>query len=296
MKTWIVGVDLRHRSDGAVRFGAWLREQTGKAVELVGIHVAPTKVLDELDQFEGRTRVRERLQTEAILALRQAGAEEAFPPVEVAEADDPADALASERAQRGAAGLIVGRKAASDGRDLVRLGSVARRLLQRLVVPTFVVPPDLDADKHLASLTGPVVIAVTPAEASIGAVQVGVALAKLLGRPALFVRAVNVPEEYTQIYWSTEALAQFKLQTIEAASDRTAAWLTEQGRTEPVTVRYGDTLTEILAVVTEQRAPLLVCGSRLLSRAERLIALSSSSELAARAAVPVLVVPPDARV
>ena len=295
MKTWIVGVDLRHRSDGAVRFGAWLREQAGKAMELLGIHVVPTTVIEDLDQFEGRVQVRERLRTEADLTVRQAGVEDAYPPVELVEADDPAEALASERAQRVAAGLIVGRKAASDGRDLIRLGTVARRLLQRLVVPTFVVPPDLEADRLSSVLKGPVVIAVTPAEASIGALQVGLALAKLLGRPALFVRVVNVPEEYTQIYWSTEALAQFKNQTIEAARDRTAQWLTEQGCSAPLTVRYGDTLTELLATLTEQRAPLLVCGSRLLSRAERLIALSTSSELAARAAVPVLVVPPDAR-
>src|SRR5690606_35107997 len=123
MKNWIVGVDLRHRSDGAVRFGAWLREQTNKAIELVGIHVAPTSVVDELDQFEGRARVRERLRTEAQLTLEQAGAAEAYPPVELIEADDPGQALASERAQRMATGLIVGRKAASDGKDLVRLGT-----------------------------------------------------------------------------------------------------------------------------------------------------------------------------
>src|SRR5690606_22269602 len=130
-----------------------------------GIHVAPTSVVDELDQFEGRARVRERLRTEAQLTLEQAGAAEAYPPVELIEADDPGQALASERAQRMATGLIVGRKAASDGKDLVRLGTVARRLLQRLVVPTFVVPPDLEADKLSQTLKGPVVIAVTPAEA-----------------------------------------------------------------------------------------------------------------------------------
>lgn len=293
MKTWIVGVDLRHRSDGAVRFGAWLREQTGDAIDLVGIHVAPTTAIDEMDRFEGRVRVRERLKTEAALAMERSGVREAFAEVEVVEASEPADALASERARRAAGALIVGRKAASDGRDLVRLGSVARRLLQRLVVPTFVVPPDLDPGK-LGD--GPVVLAVTPAEASEGAVEIGAAVAGMLRRPVLYVRVVSVPEEYTQIYWSTDALAQFKGQTIQAAQDRTGAWLSDHGRRDPLVVRYGDTITEILAVLDEQRAPLLVCGSRLLSRVERVIALSTSSELAARAAVPVLVVPPDARV
>lgn len=292
MNTWIVGVDLRHRSDGAVRFGAWLREQTNGAIELVGVHAAPTAVVDQLDQFEGRVRVRERLKTEAELAMERAGVREAFADLELVEADEPAETLASARAERSAIGMIVGRKAASDGRDLVRLGSVARRLLQRLVVPTFVVPPDLQTEQLRS---GPVVVAVTPADASSGAVEVGTALAKSLGRQLLFVRVVSVPEEYTQIYWSTDALAQFKGQTIAAAKDRTAEWLADQGRNEPVVVRYGDTITEILAVATEQGAPFLVCGSRLLSRIERVIALSTSSELAARSAIPVLVVPPDAR-
>ncbi|MBZ5708448.1 universal stress protein [Nannocystis pusilla] len=292
MNSWIVGVDLRHRSDGAVRFGAWLRAQTGGAIELVGVHVAPTDVVDQLDQFEGRVRVRERLKTEAELAMDRAGVRDAYAEVELIEADEPAEALANARAGRTAVGLIVGRKAASDGRDLVRLGSVARRLLQRLVVPTFVVPPDLAADQ-LGS--GPIVVAVTPADASAGAVEVGAAMARALGRPLVFVRVVSVPEEYTQIYWSTDALAQFKGQTIAAAKDRSAEWLADHGRSEPVVVRYGDTITEILAVAAEQGAPFLVCGSRLLSRVERVIALSTSSELAARAAIPVLVVPPDAR-
>lgn len=293
MKTWIVGVDLRHRSDGAVRFGAWLRGQTGDAIDLVGVHVAPTAVVDELDRFEGRVLVRERLKAEAELAMTHAGVREAFAEVEVVEADEPAEALAGERAARTAGALIVGRKAASDGRDLVRLGSVARRLLQRLVAPTFVVPPDLDPGQ-LGE--GPVVVAVTPAEASVGAVEIGAAMAGMLRRPLVFVRVVSVPEEYTQIYWSTDALTQFKGQTIQAAQDRTGAWLAERGRHDPVVVRYGDTITELLAVLGEQKAPLLVCGSRLLSPAERIIALSTSSELAARATVPVLVVPPDARV
>lgn len=291
MKTWIVGVDLRHRSDGAVRFGGWLHEQTRGAVELVGIHAVPPSVLDELDRFEGRVRVRERLRTEAELATERAGARGAFTAVELVEAEAPGEALASERAGRAAAGLIVGRKAASDGRDLVRLGSVARRLLQRLVAPTFVVAPDL-APERLGA--GPIVVAVTPAEASLGAVKTGVAMAGALGRPLLFVRVVSVPEEYTQIYWSVDALTEFRDQTVTAARDHTAEWLKEQGRSEPLEVRYGDVVPEILAVAAEQAAPFVVCGSRMLSRAERLIALSTSSELAARSPVPVLVVPPDA--
>lgn len=291
MKTWVVGIDLHHRSDGAVRFAAWLRERAG--LSLVGVHAAPSEALDELERFEGRARVQARLQTEAELALTQTGTREAFAAVEVVEAEQAAEGLARARADRSAEGLIVGRKAARDGTDLIRLGSVARRLLQKLVAPTFVVPPDLDP----AQLgEGPVVVAVTPAEASLGALQVGVALAAALGRPVAFVRTINIPDEYAQIYWSGDALAEFKAQRLKVAEERTSAWLAEHGHAGPLTVRYGDEVEEILAAAAELRAPVIVSGSRLLSRLERLVALSVSSELAARAAVPVLVVPPDARV
>lgn len=292
MRTWIVGIDLHHRSDGAARFAAWLKERAAPPVALVGIHAVPTPALDELERFEGRARVKDRLQAEAEVALKQTGVREAFAAVEVAESEGAAEGLVKARADRAAEGLVVGRKASREGTDLVRLGSVARRLLQKLVAPTFVVPPDLEPGQ-LGD--GPIVVAVTPADASLGAVQFGAALAKALSRPLVFVRAISIPDEYAQIYWSGEAMAEFKAQRVKAAEQKTSAWLAEHGQVGPLTVRYGDEVEEILAGATELRAPLLVCGSRLLSRLERLVALSASSELAARAAVPVLVVPPDAR-
>jgi nucleotide-binding universal stress UspA family protein len=292
MQKWIVGVDLRHRSDGAARFAGWLQRHLSQPQEFVGIHVAPTRALDELERLEGRARVRERLQVEAELALERSEVRQTFAEVAVIEADDPADGLVRERANRSANGLVVGRKAASDGRDLVRLGSVARRLLQGLVAPTFVVPPDLTGER-LGD--GPVVIAVTPADASVGAVQLGTRLAAVLGRTVQFVRVVNLPEEYAQLYWAGGALEQFRGQQVDAAELRMVAWLAEQGHPARPQVRYGDEVGEILAAAAAVRAPLIVCGSRLLSRLERLVALSVSSELAAQSPVPVLVVPPDAR-
>lgn len=292
MSTWIVGVDLRHRSDGAVRFGAWLRDQTGGALNLVGAHVLSDEALDELERFEGRTRVRERVRTETELVVSRASAQGAFTAVEVVEGEHPAEALAVARAERGAEGLIVGRKAARASKELVRLGSVARRLLQRLAAPTFVAPPDLDPAQLGA---GPIVVAVTPAEASAGAVRVAARLAAAMKRTLVFVRAVSVPEEYAQIYWSGSALEEFRAQRIRVAEERTSAWLTELGHPGPLVVRYGDELEEILGVAREHDAPFIVSGSRLLNFVERLVAVSMSSELAARASTPVLVVPPDAR-
>lgn len=293
MRTWVVGIDLKHRSDGAARFAAWLSRRAAAAPTLVGVHAAPAAALDELELFEGRPRVLERLRTEAELALEQTGARDAFAAVEVVETERPADGLAKVQVERAADGLIVGRKASRDGNDLVRLGGVARRLLQRLVAPTLVVPPDLDPEQLGG---GPVVVAVTPADASAGAVRFGAALAAAISRPVVFLRAICIPDEYAQIYWSGDAMEAFKSSRIKAAEARTTAWLAEHGQAGPLRVRYGDEVEEILAGAAELSVPLIVCGSRLLSRLERLVALSVSSELAARAPVPVLVVPPDAPV
>ena len=291
MRTWIVGIDLHHRSDGAARFAVWLAGHSAAAPTFVGVHAAPDAALADLELFEGRGRVLERLRTEAELALTHAGTREAFAAVEVVEAEHAGDGLARARADRAAEGLIVGRKASREGADLVRLGGVARRLLQRLVAPTIVVPPDLDPAQLGA---GPVVIAVTPAEASLGAVRFGVALAASISRPVVFVRAISIPDEYAQIFWSGDAMSEFKERRVKTAETQTAAWLKAQGQEGPLRVRFGDEVEEILATAAELGAPLLVCGSRLLNRLERLVAMSVSSELAARAPVPVLVVPPDA--
>ena len=152
-------------------------------------------------------------------------------------------------------------------------------------------PPGLDPAQLGA---GPVVIAVTPAEASLGAVRFGVALAASISRPVVFVRAISIPDEYAQIFWSGDAMSEFKERRVKTAETQTAAWLKAQGQEGPLRVRFGDEVEEILATAAELGAPLLVCGSRLLNRLERLVAMSVSSELAARAPVPVLVVPPDA--
>lgn len=290
MTKWIVGVDLRHRSDGAVRFAAWLHQRCRGGVELVGLHVAAKAELDTLERFEGRPRLLERLQTESALVVDRAGAGEGFRSIEVIEDEDPSRRLEAARSQQIADGLIVGRKAASDGGGVVRLGSVARRLLRRLSAPTFVVPPDLDPET-LAG--GPVVVAVMPAEASEGAVSVARELAAALGRPLEYVRVVSVPDDYAQIYWSPGALEEFRALQMRNAEEKTSAWLAAHGCVGPLSVRYGEEVEQILGHARERQAPLVVCGSRLLSRLERLVVQSTSSELAARSPVPVLVVPPD---
>lgn len=293
MSTWIVGLDLRHRSDGAARFSTWLHQQSAQTLSFVGVHVIDEDTVSDLARFEGEARVRERVRAEADLVVARAAAQAAIATVEVTLEPHPADGLARARADRSAEGLIVGRKAHRGSEAFVRLGSVARRLLQRLAAPTIVVPPDLDP---AALGAGPVLIAVTPAEASVGAVRFGARLAASLGRPLAFVRVVSAPEDYASIYSSGRVIDELRERRVKAAEEQTRTWLAELGHGGQFIADHSDDEAEkILAVAGDLQAPLIVCGSRMLNFVERLVAVSLSSELAARATLPVLVVPPDAR-
>ena len=50
---------------------------------------------------------------------------------------------------------------------------------------------------------------------------------------------------------------------------------------------------ELLAVANEERASMIVCGSRRLSLAERIFSSSVGTELAAAAPIPVAIIPHD---
>ena len=164
-------------------------------------------------------------------------------------------------------------------------------MLRRLVAPTFVVPPELEADKIGA---GPIVVAVTPVDASVGAVKFAQRLATELGRSLVYVTVVSTSADYIPPDRLDAVLAERVAQKLRSAEAVTHAWLLGLGATERLVVRRGDVLTEILAAAAELSAPFVVTGSRKLSTVERLFGLSVASWLAAQAALPVLVVPSDA--
>lgn len=281
---WIIGIDLRPRSDGAVRFGGWLQAQAPESVKLLGVHA--------LEHDEDRyLHSREQVEVAIEETLERAGVRAAFTSVEVSAADRPETALESLQRAEDAHGLIIGRRATADSGAIIRLGSVARRMLRRLVAPTFVVPPELEADKIGA---GPIVVAVTPDEASVGAVKFARRLATELRRSLVYVTAVATSADYIPDDRLDAVLAERVAQRVRSAEAITHAWLLGLGARERLVVRRGDALTQILAAAVELSAPFVVTGSRKLSTVERLFGLSVASWLAAQAALPVLVVPSDA--
>lgn len=283
---WIIGVDLRPRSDGAVRFGAWLHAQASEDVKLLGVHVLEH---DDDRHVDGREQA--QVSTEEV--LERAGVRAAFAGVEVVAADRPETALESIQRAEAARGVIIGRRAAGASDALIRLGSVARRVLRRLVAPTFVVPPDL-ADAQIGA--GPIVVAVTPDEASVGAVRFARRLATELRRSLVYVTVVSTSVDFIPPVQLDAVLAERAAQKVRAAEALTQAWLLEQGVRERLVVRRGDVLTQIQAAAVELAAPFVVCGSRQMSAIERVFGLSIASELAAVATLPVLVVPSDTAV
>lgn len=286
---WIVGIDVRRRSDGAVAFAAWLHART--QVTLIGVHVAVREMFAALDQLAGPVHGDLRLQVELERALAEAGLAEAFARVEVVEALDVVAPLTAKCEAEGAFGLIVGRIAGQAGGETIALGAVARGLLRGLVAPIWVVPPDLTA----AGIGGgAVLVAVTPGADSVGAVRVGARLASELGRAVIFVRVVDAVVEHPSLFPPGEALRAGEADLLRDAEADTRGWLMDLGAEGPLDVRRGGTLEELLAAARRHEAAFVVCGSRRLGLLGRLFSGSLSSELAARAPVPVLVVPPEA--
>jgi len=287
---WIVGIDVRRRSDGAVAFAAWLHAQMRDV--LIGVHVAAREMFTAMDQLAGPVLSDVRLRVELERSLVEAGLGDAFARVEVIEALDPVGPLELRCGEEAATGLIIGRVAGQSGDETVRLGAVARRLLRGLVAPIWVVPPDLT---QAGIGGGTVLVAVTPEEDSVGAVRMAWRLAAALGRTVMFVRVVNEVVEHSSLFPPGDALREQETNLLRDAEAHTRGWLMDLEVEGPLDVRRGGTLEQILAAVRRHEAAFVVCGSRKLGLLGRLFSGSLSSELAAHSPVPVLVVPPDAK-
>lgn len=285
---FIVGVDLRGLSPGASDLAAWLQVQ-GQGHTFVATHVLEGG--DDLGADLGFPS--EAVHDRVMAALRddvdRVGAS-VFEDVGIQQATVAEDGLAAAADLHEADGLLLGRRAPAEGPGLIRLGRVARRLLRDLPVPVIVVPPNL---RREAVGPGPVLVAVDLTDSCLGAVRYGQALARSLGRELRLVHAVPPPRRQSA-YVPADAWDDFadERQRRDAASAKT--WAADHGLEGLARiVSHGEPGDVLTAVAAEERACLLVCGSRQLSVVERLFTSSVATELAARAGFPVAVVPPD---
>ena len=286
----VVGVDTRDRSQGALRFGVWLRTLLGDTdVELLLVHVLAH---DEM-MLELRRRpladVLEDARVAVDKAVAQAGAGQLRQDVDIVQAISPEDYLAQAARLYRADGLVIGRSARRHERSVVRLGRVARRLARRLPSPVFVVPPDLRTS-HLGD--GPVLCAASPSVAAGRAAHAAVELAERLGRRAHLLNVVTTAHAIPDAI-AADPLGDLGEAELENARRTMLRWCRAQELGDAdMDVVGGDPATVILAHAARLRSPLVVCGSRRLDLVQRIFNSSLGTDLARSSPIPVMIVPP----
>lgn len=281
---WILGIDTRNRSQGALRFAAWLREQMrDEDYEAHGFHVLEHDEMMVLLRRHHLAEVLEDADKRMREAIEAANAGDVLTRASVAQAQTAEQALADAARLHDADGLIIGRSAMREGRSLVRLGRVARRLVRTLPAPVVVTPPDLDTGQ-LGD--GPVVCAVSPKPESVDAAHKAVAFAELLGREAVLVHCLRLPQP-ASLHDGLISLDR------ESAEQRLSTFCETHGLTDVRReVVIGAPEDAMLRRSAELGAPLVVCGSRRLDIVQRVFQSSVGTHLASYSKVPVVLVPP----
>jgi nucleotide-binding universal stress UspA family protein len=288
---WILGLDLKEGAEGPLVFADWLSTQLGamQPVVLEPIHAIERDDIVLLTNDDKREQVVSLAEDAVARTLRRAGVTNGITNTRLVEVGEPEDVLA--RAAREADGLIIGRLAPRGKDRLLRLGSVARRLLRTLAAPTLVVPPDL----HFQQIgKGPIILACDLHDDSIGATRFALRMADRLHRELMLVHVVPMPYGWSVGYLSPDLLTRVYAD-LEAQGERLLErWAQKQGISGLRQVACeGMVADELTKLSRQEDALMLVAGSRKLNALERLFVASVGSELAASASCPVAVVPSD---
>ena len=186
---WMVGIDIRNTSAGAVAVARSLARRSGTH-ELVAAHVIEDHARAALAAHDPEAAVALGRHVEAL--LQPLSDDDAFADVGSIPASAAEDGLEAGATERECDGFIIGRHAPAQGAALVRLGRVARRMLRTLSRPVIVVPPDMATDDVGA---GPVFLATDLGPESSGAAQLARLLARTLGTDMLVTTVVPTPSE-----------------------------------------------------------------------------------------------------
>lgn len=285
---WLVGIDLHARSHGAVNTAAWLRahlrmDPSRTPPEFVGIHVVDERFRESAKVMSALRRAGEEALARAAALGGDTGL---FRSLEVVMAPSPEDGLQQAIAEFGADAMILGRIAPRGGHEIVRLGSVARRLLRRLPVPILVVPPDLERN---AIAAGPVLLATDLGADAAVAAGVASTLARGLARPLVAGHVDALPD-------TTQSLLDEIWVQPPLTSRRTRAdveqWCAAQGVVASKTLlSHGAVVDDLLDHARTTDACMIVCGSRRLAILDRVFTTSIGTDIARVTDRPVLIVP-----
>ena len=290
---WIVGLDLRPSSQGAIRFAHWLSKNSKArgGEHLVGIHVLEEEHLRAVLRYHHLDEVISSARQAAQSVVETVGADKTLRDVEIVQGVHAEKSLEAARVYHHADALIVGRQANRDGHAMIRLGRVARRLLRSLPAPVMIVPPDLD--QELVG-KGPIVAMTDLTANSAPACRFAKDMADRLGRELLVVHVVPLPEEYGVQYLPNASLEKLRAEHQETGREQLAAWVAQQGLDHAQTcLLQGQVVHHVLDLAKERDAAMVVCGSRRLTMFERMLLTSIGSELAALASCAVAVVSPE---
>jgi nucleotide-binding universal stress UspA family protein len=289
---WIVGLDLRRSSQGAIKFAAWLgRTSTAQGGEhIVGIHVLEEAYLRAALRYHHLAELIAGASEAAQEVVARAGAEDRIAEIHVVQGGTAERSLEAARIYHHADAMIIGRYAKREGHSLLRLGRVARRIVRRLAMPVIVVPPDHDPS---TASDGPIVASVDLGDEADEAVSFAAQLAQRLQRPLLLAHVASGPEDYGAHYIPQASLDRMTREHQRDGEDALEQWATTHGYgdAERVVVQ-GGVVDQLVDLAVQRNACMLVAGSRLLSTLERVLLTSVGSELAATAPCPVAIAPP----
>lgn len=282
---WIVGIDLLERSNGAVRMAAWLRGhyRGDSPAEFIAVHVVDERLRDSLKVMsEVTAKARETLAS----AAERCGVPDPFTDVRVVFAPSVEAGLARAVTAPGVDGLLIGRVAPRDGYRLVRLGSVARKVLRDLPAPVMVVPPDL-ADSAIGE--GGIVLATDLDDMSVAAARFSIRLASELGREVIATHMDPARDVGHDLLGDRTILAAWKPRRTTADLQQ---WVQEHQLAVGATRLVDDAVVEgLIAIAHHEKAAMLACGSRRLGTIDRIFTSSVGTDLARNAERPVLIVP-----
>ena len=285
---WLVGLDLRPSSQGAIRWARWLTERTGSD-SLVGVHVLEEAHLQAALRYHHLSELMDTAREIAAGVLADCGATDAVSTFEILQGVHAERSLEAAREYHYADAIIVGRQAPREGRRILRLGRVARRLLRSLDSPVVVVPPDYEP----SDTPGPVVVCTNLREDTVEAMRFAADMAVRLQVPLVALYVVPYADDYGAHYIPEQSRKKIAQENQTQGEADLKAWLSGCGVAVAETVVVQGGIVDCALHLAEARgASLLVSGSRLLSALERVLLTSIASELAASAPCPVAVVPP----
>ncbi|MEM9558623.1 MAG: universal stress protein [Acidobacteriota bacterium] len=288
LSTVLVGTSLELSSDAVVRTGVELARRAGAALHLFHAHALPLAYFAapsgfttvDSDFLEAERQVREQLLEQQLLRL---GVQRSEVDGVTIEAGSVHRMLLETASELDADLLVVG---ARESERATQLGSTTDRILRKTTCPVWVVDgrPRLPPERVLAP--------VDLSELSEDCLVQGVELLDRLGAETAALEALFVltPEELEGSHQFTpEQLRHLASDELATLRERTGL-----GDRLATTVREGEIRNEIVHQLREEPIDLVVLGTHGRSGFERFLLGSVAADVAARAGVSVLVVPPTA--